>query len=164
MPLTSYHFGPGLLLKSVLPRRFSFAAFAATEVAVDVETLVNLIRNQWPVHDRLHSLPGSLAIGLAVGLATHVVGRAVVKRLPKWAEEPLLESEVSLGGALLGGTAGGVTASLLDAVMHEDLRPFWPISSANPFLESISVSGLHSACLVSAAIGVLVLLWRARGR
>lgn len=115
-------------------------------------------------YDRLHSLPGSLVIGLAVGLATHVVGRAIVKRQPKWAEEPLLESEVSLGGTLLGGTDGGITASLLDAVMHEDLRPSWPISSVNPFLESITVSGLHTACLVSAAIGVLVLLWRARGR
>jgi hypothetical protein len=104
MPLTSYHFGPGLLLKSVLPRRFSFAAFAATEVAVDVETLVNLIRHHWPVHDRLHSLPGSLA----VGLATHLVGRTIVTRLPRRAEEPLLASEVSLGGALLGESLPGI--------------------------------------------------------
>jgi len=44
MPFTPCHVGPGLLLKSAAPRRVSVVAFALANVAIDVETLVHILR------------------------------------------------------------------------------------------------------------------------
>jgi membrane-bound metal-dependent hydrolase YbcI (DUF457 family) len=32
---------------------------------------------------------------------------------------------------------------LFDAIMHEDVKPFWPITNFNPFLSIMSLGSLH---------------------
>ena len=58
---------------------------------------------------------------------------------------------------LLGGLAGGLGQTLLDALMHADLRPFWPVAGANPWLGTVDLGVLHSACLAAGAAGLVVL-------
>ena len=46
--------------------------------------------------------------------------------------------------------------------MHSDLKPFWPVSTANPFLASVSLGYLHLLCLASGVAGVIILAVRSR--
>jgi membrane-bound metal-dependent hydrolase YbcI (DUF457 family) len=45
---------------------------------------------------------------------------------------------------------------LLDGVMHADVQPLWPFSSANPFLERVDIGLLHALCLAAGALGLLL--------
>lgn len=84
MPVTPFHFGPGLLAKGVLPGHFSLSTFVAVEVAVDIETLVNLSAGRWPLHTWAHTLPGSVAVAAVVGATAYLLRRpwaALLKRI-----------------------------------------------------------------------------------
>ena len=62
--------------------------------------------------------------------------------------------------AVAGGLLGGLGQTLLDAVMHADLRPLWPVVSANPLLRVVDVGTLHLACVAAGVLGLA--LWGAR--
>lgn len=157
MPFTPFHFGPGLLVKAAAPRHVSFAAFVAANVAIDVETLVNMIAGQTPLHAMLHTLPAAAAVGLAAGLA--LVGAAgAARRLG--AGTAWRGSEARCGPALVGGLVGGVSHSLLDGLMHADIRPFLPVTAANPLLRLVDVGTLHALCVAAGALGAVWLAVR----
>jgi len=160
MPFTPFHFGPGLLLKSLAPSRFSFVAYAASQVVIDVESGYFLATRQWPVHRTLHTfLVGSL-VGAATGLVIATVGR----RLPRWdTGPPARRAELQMTSAVSGGTIGGIVHSLLDGVMHRDIRPFLPFTESNPLLGQVSLSTLYWGCVLTGVAG-LALLWRPRRR
>jgi len=49
MPFTPYHFGPGLFVKGLAARWFSWIAFVAVQVVIDCETLYYLERPEYPI-------------------------------------------------------------------------------------------------------------------
>jgi membrane-bound metal-dependent hydrolase YbcI (DUF457 family) len=157
MPVTPFHFGPGLLLHAMAPRRVSFMAFCASNVAIDVESLVNLVRGHDPVHAFFHSFVGATLAGVATAglvLASRQAGRGL--RLPNlfgWLD---LSPVAIAVGALLGAWSH----VLLDGMMHADLRPFLPFGDANPLLHTLSLGALHLGCLAAGAAGALLLAWR----
>lgn len=170
MPFTPFHFGPGLLLKSLSPRHFSFTAFVATQVVIDCETLYYLAQNAYPVHRTLHTLVGATAAGLGTS-ALLIGGKRIANRLAhtgsRKAYDPIVVAETSTNGILTGGVLGGLSHSVLDSIMHRDVRPFGPWSSDNPFLDVIGLGTLHTLCVLSGLIGLLVMgrmLSEARGR
>ena len=154
MPVTPFHLGPGLLLKGLAPGRVSLSAFTLANVSIDAESVVNLLTGRWPVHATLHTLVGALAVGLLAGVAVAVVG----------ARRGWRASESGWAPALAGGVLGGLAQTALDAVMHADLRPLAPFTSANPLLRVVDLGGLHLACVVAGALGLGALWlrqWRA---
>jgi uncharacterized membrane protein YsdA (DUF1294 family) len=148
VPVTPFHFGPGLLLKAAAPRRVSLTAFVLANVVIDVESAVNLMAGRMPVHATLHTFVVAPVLGLAVGVLVHVLARAGRWRGP----------ETALGPALAGGWLGGFTHVVLDGVMHRDIRPFWPFTDANPLLRVVDLRTLHLVCV---AVGALGLAWLA---
>ena len=154
MPVTPYHVGPGVLLKAVAPRTVSLTAFVGANVVIDVESVVNLLTGRFPVHATLHTVGMALAVGLAVGLGTAWVGRWRRWRGPEGATGP----------ALLGGALGGLSHSLLDGIMHADIRPFLPLTADNPLYRVVGLDVLHGACVVAGVVGAGVLAWRRWGR
>ena len=157
MPVTPFHFGPGLLLHAIAPRRVSFMAFCAANVAIDVESLVNLVRGIDPVHAFFHSVVGATLAGVATAaamLGAWVLGRRL--RLPNlfgWLD---LTPAAIAAGSLLGAWSHVV----LDAIMHPDLRPFAPFDPANPLLHAVSLGLLHGGCVAAAGLGMLLLALR----
>lgn len=162
MPFTPFHFGPGLLIKGAARGRFSFWTFVASQVAIDLETLYWLRRDEWPVHRLVHTFIGSALVGTAVALITVVFVGPVLRRL--FGDEHLLATEVRAGPAFAGGLIGGLSHPLLDGIMHADIMPFRPLSSGNPLLHVLDVRYLHIACLAAGVLGLILVivpkLWR----
>jgi hypothetical protein len=156
MPFTTFHFGPALLLKGAVPRRFSLLAFVASQVAIDFETLYWLRRGEWPVHRWVHTFLGSALVGAAVALITVAVVGPVLRRL--FSEDHGLAAEVRAGPAVAGGLIGGLSHPLLDGIMHGDIMPFRPFSSRNPLLHTLDVRYLHILCLGAGVLGILLMI------
>ncbi|PAP77649.1 hypothetical protein [Rubrivirga marina] len=147
MPVTPFHFGPGLLLKGLAPSRVSLAAFVLANVVIDAESVVNLLAGRSPVHATFHTLAGATIAGAACGALVAWVGRRRGAASAEWRAGP----------ALVGGVLGGLGQTGLDAIMHSDLRPFLPVSAANPLLGAVDLDLLHLACVVTGVVGLAVL-------
>ena len=157
MPITPFHFGLGAALHSAAPRRVSFLAFCAANVLIDIESLYNLIEHRYPVHAFLHTFIGStLMVAATVVLFLALRWFATKFWLPNlFAWRALLVPQVFLGAVL-----GAYSHVVLDCVMHADIQPFAPFSSANPMLGVVSLGVLHIALLVLAGFGLAAVGFR----
>ncbi|MBK6657026.1 MAG: DUF4184 family protein [Proteobacteria bacterium] len=154
MPFTPLHFGYGALLHSAAPGRISFLAFCLANVVIDLEPLYYMVSGQYPIHRFFHTLPGATLAGAAV-IAVHALLRrqGLAGRLPNLLGWKSLTTRNVISGALLGA----VTHVFFDAVMHDDLRPWAPLSEANPLLRLVSIDELNLSCFFAAVAGAVVL-------
>jgi membrane-bound metal-dependent hydrolase YbcI (DUF457 family) len=160
MPFTPFHFGPAVLLKALAPRYVSLTAFVASQVAIDLESGYHLLQGNWPVHRLAHTLLVSTLIGVAMGTGVWFAGRQL--RVVPGVE---LEPELGPLPAHAGGLLGGLSHSVLDAIMHADVQPFWPFTRSNSLLGALDLAQLHLFCMAAGAAGALVLICkRARRR
>lgn len=159
MPFTPYHFGPGLLLKGLGPRHFSFVAFAGTQVVIDLETLYSMIIGEYPLHRTFHSLVGATVIGVLVGVTVAALGMMFKRWLPSGIG-PTFRAELSIIGALAGGLVGGMSHPVLDSLVHGDILVFWPVRDTAVQVGIVSAPVLHLSCLLAGLVGVI--LWWAR--
>jgi hypothetical protein len=159
MPVTPFHFGPGLLAKAVVGRYFSFTSFAITQAVIDAEAAYYLVRNEWPVHRACHTILVGTAVGVGVAVLLHVVGRMADRRLRGFGGSLLSRwHECDLVATLIGGAFGGASHSLLDSTMRPDVQPYWPWAAGNPLLGVVGVGTLHLSCVAAgmAAVGILL--------
>jgi len=162
MPITPFHFGPGLLGKSILGRYFSFTAFVLSQLVIDVESAYYLLRSEWPLHRGLHTLLMATGTGVVVGVFVHVAGRLADRRSRAFGGGIFARRhECRLAAAVLGGALGGASHSLLDSVMHSDVEPFSPLATGNPLLGLIGVGALHLWCATAGLVAVGILMARA---
>lgn len=155
MPFTPFHFGPGIAIKAVLPLRFSLSAYAASQVVIDIESGYHLFSGHFPVHRELHTFALGAPVGAVVGTVT-AMALAHLSRLasdprPAWRAEALVVPGV------VGGLFGGIMHSVLDGIMHADIWPLRPFTTANPLYQLISSQALHWVCALAGLLGVLVL-------
>jgi hypothetical protein len=166
MPFTPFHFGLGYSVAAIerKPARFCFLAFVVTQVVIDVETLVNMIRGANRLHTYFHSFLGSLvAAAIAYFLTYGIiwVGEKVFGVLPS-----------AIGGAFrslrmfpevwptkacvtLSVLVGAWSHVVLDSIMHSDMWPLWPFSTWNPFLDLMDVGALHLLCMALFVAGLI---------
>lgn len=163
MPATPFHFGPGLLVKAAAPRQFSMAAYSVAQIVIDIESGYHLLHGDYPVHRQAHTFFLGGLIGLACGL--------IVSRVGTWLARPRdvipepLAAEYRLPIAALSGVFGGVFHSVLDGLMHADMRPLRPFSLANPLYGLVSVQIVYLFCIVTGLVGAALLLaWERRAR
>ena len=160
MPVTPFHFGPGALVSVASPKYVSFVAFCAVNVLIDVESLRNMLTHQARIHTFFHTYLGASFIPAYV-VALVITARWLAQRLP----DHVLLRWRTLGvlPVLMGSALGAWSHVLLDSVMHSDITPFAPWSSANPLFQVISTTALHLVCAVTGAIAVTWLLLRTHG-
>jgi hypothetical protein len=158
VPVTPFHFGAGLLVKGLIPRSVSFLSFVVSQVVIDCETAYfMLVAREWPFHRWAHTLTGGALVGVFAGCATPLVATFWSRRhAGSWRIPDLRET--ALTPAIVGGLVGGLSHSLLDAVMHDDSRPLRPMSEANPFLGIVSLPMLHISLVLAGVVGVALLL------
>ena len=162
MPFTPFHFGPGVALKAAAPRHFSFTLFVFTNVAIDVEPLVYLLSDDYPVHRFFHTYAGATLAAVACYFAGRPVCSWAIRvwnsRLSagqaRWLE---VEPRIAALPAAIGAATGAWSHVLLDSLMHADMRPFAPFSAMDGMYRFFSFAEIHAFCALSGALGFAVL-------
>jgi hypothetical protein len=158
MPFTPFHLGPGALFKAAGGAHFSFMIFGGSQVLMDLEPLARMIRGDSVLHGPSHTIIGAFGIGVI----SAVMGRPASEyalRLMGIGHSPLTWS-VALASAFIG-TYSHIG---LDAIMHRDLRPFWPFALTNPLLDAISIPQLHMLCIACGVVGGAIVALKAKLR
>ena len=162
MPFTPFHMGPGLAVKAVCGRYFSLMVFGFSQVAIDIEPLVRIIRGDAVLHGFTHTYLGATLIAFV----SVVIGRPVCQFfLNFWTPDPYSPflnwlrgpKLISWPAAIAGAFVGTYSHVFLDSIMHSDMQPLTPLSEANVLLHVISVGSLHFVCVLSGALGALLL-------
>jgi hypothetical protein len=162
MPVTPLHMGPGLAVKAVAGRHFSLMVFGFTQVTIDIEPLVRIVREDPVLHGFTHTYLGATVIAILSVL----IGRPVCQfLLNRWTHDPRSPFMNWLRGprnilwtaAISGAVVGAYSHVLFDSIMHSDMRPLAPFSEVNALLHLISVDGLHLLCLVAGALGAVLM-------
>jgi len=161
VPITPFHFGPGLLVKGIAPRSFSWTAFIASNIAIDFESLYYLRRDEWPVHRQLHTFVGAGLVGIGVALVL-IAAAWLLPRHRVAAASPAVRGEVAQVGIISGAMIGALSHPVLDGIMHSDIEPFQPWTAANPLHGAVSLAVLHLGCLLCGVVGLVLLLARKR--
>lgn len=156
MPFTPIHLGPGALFKAIGGRHFSFMVFGGSQVLIDIEPLIGLIQHKPILHGYTHTVLGALIIGLAAALSGRPVSTLVLRLLS------IPHYPFTWLASFTGAFAGTFSHIALDAVMHSDINPWWPIMQGNGLLGVISVDSLHVLCFALGIVGFAGVLIRAR--
>lgn len=130
--------------------KVSFLAFAATNVLIDVESLYNMVTGQPRIHTFFHTYLGS-TLAAAVVVLGFIPMRWWALKLPSW---PLLAwRRLSVMSVLLGSLVGAWSHVLFDSVMHGDITPLAPFSSANGLYRIVPLGALHLFCVGAGIVG-----------
>lgn len=161
MPFTPFHFGPGLLVKGLIPNHFSLSMFALANVAMDVEPLYHMVAGDAQLHGVSHTVIGA---GL-IGVGTALWGRTAVRRVWRWYERRSANAgrafHITRIQAWAGALLGTFSHVLMDAVMHADVHPFLPLTDTNPWLDVSCTEHLYLGCVLAGMTGILLILVRA---
>jgi membrane-bound metal-dependent hydrolase YbcI (DUF457 family) len=147
MPFTPFHLGPGALFKAVGGKRFSFMVFGGSQVLMDIEPLVGIIRGSDILHGYTHTLLGALLIGLLAGVIGKPISSFVLQRLR------IPHYPFTWTASFIGALVGTFSHIGFDAVMHSDMTPWWPIADGNELLAALSMGDLHLLCAVLGLVG-----------
>lgn len=147
MPFTPFHLGPGALFKAVGGERFSFMIFGGSQVLMDVEPLVHMIRGDVVLHGPSHTVAGALGVAIASTLAGRPISNALLER--SGATGHRIDWHVAWVSALIG-TYSHIA---LDALVHRDMNPLWPFAYGNSLLGALSANTVHLLCVVSGVVG-----------
>lgn len=163
MPFTPFHMGPGLAIKAVAGRHVSLMLFGFSQVVIDLEPAIRILRSDPSLHGFTHTYLGATL----VAFVSVVLGRPVCQwLLDHWRLDPDSaflswlrgSGRISWTAALSGAFLGTYTHVVLDSIMHVDMEPFAPISGANSLLRLVSVGWLHVFCVASGLLGAVVLV------
>lgn len=155
MPFTPLHLGPGLVFKAIGGRHFSVMVFGGAQVLMDIEPLLGMVYGWDSLHGTTHNLAGALLIGTLAG----GIGRPISKRVLRWLRVP--HAPFTWTASFVAGYVGTFSHIGLDALMHADMAPLWPLRDGNARLGAVSLEHLHLACLGAALLGGAVLGVRA---
>ena len=115
MPFTPFHLGVGALAKAVAPRQFSFQAFAASQVFMDIEPGIGMLTGAAVLHGPSHTFPGAAVMAAATVGAFALWQRFASKRLFS------LGHGIPLPMVAVSAAIGTTTHVALDAMMHADM-------------------------------------------
>jgi hypothetical protein len=150
--------GPAVALKAVAGRRFSLTLFGASQVMMDIEPLVRMIRRDAVLHGATHTYVGATVIGVACALLLRPVCEWAIDLVSKSGSfVGLAPSDsrctITHGCAMISALVGTYSHVLLDSVMHADMHPLSPLSDRNALLGAVSLGALHLACVTGFLVG-----------
>jgi membrane-bound metal-dependent hydrolase YbcI (DUF457 family) len=155
--------GPGLAVKAVCGRYFSLMLFGFSQVAIDIEPLVHIIRDDDVLHGFTHTYLGATLVALVALFAGRPLCQFLLNfwtpdpesRFLYWLRGPKV---ISWSAATAGAFVGTYSHVFLDSIMHADMHPLAPLSPANVLLRAISVESLYVVCVLSGLAGMLLLI------
>jgi membrane-bound metal-dependent hydrolase YbcI (DUF457 family) len=167
MPVTPFHFGPGLVLKAVGRHYFSFSVFCLVQVVIDTEVMAATLSGTYPLHRTLHTYLGATGVALLCIVfgrplciwAKRAWNRHLDAKLKTWLWLP---EPISLFAAVTGAFLGAYSHVFLDSFLHADMHPFAPFSNRSPLYGEISYPLMHLLCFLLGVLGALWLAFQRR--
>lgn len=164
MPVTPFHIIAAAPIKAIIPRHFSWSIFTLTNIVIDIEPITFFLFTGIPSHKFLHSILGATLMGLICALYFRKLCENYIlkwnKKLHpidrKWFE--VKNSRINLFGGIAGGLIGAWSHLLLDSIMHQDIKPLWPIASENYLLGLLEPELISYTCLSFLAIGIIIFI------
>jgi membrane-bound metal-dependent hydrolase YbcI (DUF457 family) len=153
MPFTPFHMGPGILVKAVLQGSFSLMVFGWTQIVMDLQPLVVILTGEGHLHGFTHTYVGATLIALFSAVTGKYASEWALSRF-ELAQGP--EAHVGWWIAVLSAFIGSYSHVVLDSIMHSDMEPLYPFSAEKALLGWVSASTLHSICIYSGLVGVLI--------
>ena len=158
MPVTPFHMGPGLLIKSVMQGWFSLIIFGWAQILMDIQPVVAVVTGRGNLHGFSHTYIGATLIAILSALT----GRWIYGWCMRFAEKDftpyqrrLFDVPARLTTAVCFGSAviGTFSHVLLDSIMHADLEPFYPFNQSNTLLLIVSITTLYKICVYTGIAG-----------
>ena len=162
MPFTPFHLGPGAAIKAVFGRYFSLMVFGFAQVIIDLEPLIRLLRGDNILHGVSHTYFGAAFIGLFSLWAGKItcewllgLWNAVAQfKYLRWLS---LSPHISWTAASSGAFIGTFSHVLLDSLIHSDMQPLFPFSTANELLHVMPVGWVYLLCALLGVVGFMVI-------
>jgi len=137
MPLTPYHFGPGLFIGLLFLSFIDFPTFLIASVIVDIEPFFVLFFNlNYPLHGFFHSFLGGTIIALILTVIMTKIREFFTPLMTFFK----IEQEISFKKILCASLLGIYIHILFDSPIYTDIRPFFPFDF-NPFYRITSLAG-----------------------
>ena len=167
MPFTPFHMGFVMAAKAAAGNRMGLISFGVAQVFMDIEPGVRMAMNDAQLHGLSHTLFGAIGIGvLAIWgsrwLTTKVVSRWNAESKHYGLDWLCVPAAVPYRVLAVGALLGTTSHLALDSLIHSDIQPLAPFSSANPLLGLVPHDSVYTAMVVSGCIGVLC--WVIRNR
>lgn len=161
MPVTPFHFGPGLLIKAAAPRIFSFRVFVLANIIIDAEAFFFILINQGPFHRFLHTYLGSTIVAILCIL----IGKPMCYWLTGvWNKLfqglSIVNGEIPKTALISASFLGSYSQVFLDSIMHGDVKPFAPFFDSNHFLQALNYVQLHLVCALTGLVGIIIYFFR----
>lgn len=162
MPFTPVHMGPGVFIKSLLQGSFSLMIFGWSQIIMDIQPLIALVTTKGHLHGFSHTFLGASIIAILSAFT----GKGVVEYILSKVVGCHGKERIYLKWHIVIVSAFIATFShvFLDAIMHFDVQPYFPMTLANHFLGLLSVEWLHIFCLISGLFGAIIYLIKYKGR
>lgn len=165
MPFTPFHMGFGLAAKAAAGHRVGLVSFGVAQVLMDIEPGVRMLLDDGRLHGWSHTLPGALLIG---ALATWGSSRLSGLLVRRWNAEVshyglgwlCVPGAVSAKVLAAGAFVGTFSHVALDSLMHADMQPLAPWSSANPLMGLVAHDAVYTGMVVLGVAGGLSWLIR----
>jgi len=161
MPFTPLHMGPGMLVKAAMPRHFSIIVFGLAQIAIDLEVLWHMARQEYPLHAFWHTYLGATVLSVILTLGGKPLSQWI-KRLWNSIAARCRDADLAVSthtswlASFTGASIGSYSHILLDSIFHPDLEPLKPWADTNGLFGLISPHALEIACV---ALGIAGLVW-----
>ncbi len=155
MPFTPLHLGIAMPLKAIAYKHFSLRVFGFTQITMDIEPLIRIIRQD----DILHGITHTYLVSTFVALISVIFLQKFLyftNKIPYINSFSLFKT-IDWKVALMSGLTGVYSHVFLDSIMHVDIQPWYPFSLENNLLYFISVSWLHAFCIGLGIAGTFAL-------
>jgi len=128
--------------------------FGWAQIIMDIQPLFVLITGDGHLHGFSHTFAGATLLALFSAVSGKYLSEFGLKvlRISKEPNYIIIKWRVVYISAFIG-TYSHVA---LDAIMHSDVEPYYPLSLQNGFLELISVTQLHQLCMYTGFVGAVV--------
>lgn len=155
MPFTPFHLGPGFLVGGLFHKRLNLVSILLASVLVDLRvTFCFFFGCLGRFHGPLHTFVGATIVALLIVLCVFYF-RNSFKRVTDFFR---VKTDYSFSSIFLGSFVGAWMHIVLDAFMHSDMIPFWPLRS-NFLLGMINSWSIVVICIISFFIGLGIYLY-----
>jgi CDP-diglyceride synthetase len=159
MPFTPFHFGPGALVKSIMPSLFSFQVFVLSQVLIDIEPGLGLFLGWEELHAYTHNWP----MAIVIAVAAFMLWEGWERYRPSRMTAPPIGKLVVAGSALFGT----LSHVWFDSQFHREMAGMtpsnlmlWKTSDSATQIEIFCIAAALAAMVIWALRSLALMLWQ----